>query len=139
MPPAAPPGSAGGPPPPGQPPMGSSPATGPSQNLGMAAKGLQAAGALLNAMAMVIPLVGAGSPLGQALAKGMTDIGKHIPPGTSSPQGEQQFAQQMLMKQRQMASQRAAVGSQMPGAGGPTGAGAPGAGAPPPSAPPMAA
>ena len=132
---AAPPGSAGGPHPPGQPPIGSSPATGPSQNLGMAAKGLQAAGALLNAMAMVIPLVGAGSPLGQALAKSMTDIGKHIPPGASSPQGEQQFAQQMLMKQRQMASQRAAVGSQMPGVG----AGAPGAGAPPPSAPPMAA
>jgi hypothetical protein len=113
--------SPGGPPQ-GQPPIGSSPATGPSQNLGLAAKGMQAAGALLNAMAMVIPLVGAGSPIGQALAKAMVDIGKHVPPGTASPQGESEFVKQMALRQQQMGSQRAALASQQPPPGAAPGA-----------------
>lgn len=96
---------------PGQPPIGSSPATGPTQNLGLAAKGIQAVGALMNGMAMVIPLVGAGSPLGQSLAKALTDIGKHVPPGAASPQGQQDFIRQMAMKQMQMGPQQAALGN----------------------------
>jgi hypothetical protein len=92
----------------------------------MAAKGMQAAGAILNGMAMVIPLVGAATPLGQAFAKAMMDIGKHIPPGASTPMGEMNQAKQNLMRQQQMASQRSAVGAM---------GGAPG-GAPPPSPPP---
>ena len=134
-----PPGSPAGPPagpPQGQPPIGSSPATGPTQNLGLAAKGIQAAGAVLNAMAMVIPLVGAHTPLGQSLAKAMTDIGKHLQPGAASPQGERNFMQQMMQRQQQMAPQRAAVMSQQ----GPAPGGNPaGAGGPPPATPPMAA
>lgn len=116
--------------PPGQPPFGSSPATGATTNPGLAAKGMQAAGALLNGMAMVIPLVGAQTPLGQAFAKAMIDIGKELPPGATSPQGEQNFLQQMAMRQQQMMPQRAAVGGAPPGAAPPPG------GAPPPP-PPM--
>lgn len=104
----------GGAPTQGQPPMGSSPATGPSQNLGMAAKGMQAVGAILNSMAIVIPLVGPGSPIGQALAKAVVDIGKHVAPGSSSPQGEQEFAKQLLLRQAQMGSQQTAMASQAP-------------------------
>jgi len=123
----APPGAAappGGPPPPGQPPIGSSPATGPTQNLGHAAKGMQAVGALLNGMAMVIPLVGANTDIGQALAKALIDIGKHAPPGSSTPQGENNFMQSMMQRKMQMAPQQAAMGAQgprppMPGAGAP--------------------
>jgi hypothetical protein len=118
-----------GPAQPGQPPIGSSPATGPSQNLGFAAKGIQAVGALLNGMAMALPLVGAQTPLGQAIAKSMTDIGKHIPPGSTSPQGHEQFLKSMLMKQQQMGPQRAAVASQSPAPPPP-----PGGATPPPMA-----
>ncbi len=116
---------------PGQPPIGSSPATGATQNLGMAAKGMQAVGALLNGMAMTIPLVGAGSPVGQALAKAMVDIGKHVQPGASSPQGENEFVKQMALRQQRMGSQQGAIASQQPRPPG----------APPPTAapPPVAA
>lgn len=94
---------------PGQPPIGSSPATGPTQNLGLAAQGIQAAGALLNAMARLIPAVGPATPIGQAIAKAMVDIGKHVQPGSTTPQGEMNFAQRMVQTQQQMMPQRAAM------------------------------
>jgi hypothetical protein len=90
---------------------------------------MQAASALVNAMAMLIPKVGAQTPLGQAFAKAITDIGKHLPPGSGSPQGESNFIKQMAMRQAQMGPQRAAMAQQ---AGGPQPAIAP----PPPSAGP---
>ncbi len=98
--------------------MGSSPVTSPTQNLGAAAAGMQAASALVNAMAMLIPKVGAQTPLGQAFAKAITDIGKHLPPGSGSPQGESNFIKQMAMRQQQMGPQRAAM-AQQAGAPGP--------------------
>ena len=117
--------------------MGSTPATTATQNLGMAAKGMQAVSALLNGMAMVIPLVGAGSPIGQALAKAMVDVGKHVQPGSASPQGDNEFIKQMAMRQQQMGSQRGALGAPGgAGGGAPPGAAPPGpmtgGGAPPP-------
>jgi hypothetical protein len=132
--PAPTPGATPTPPPggpqPGQPPIGSSPATGPSQNLGKMAQGIQAAGALLKGMAMVMAMVGPETPLGQALNKSITDIGKNIPPGASTPAGENNFVKQMALRQQQMGPQQAAVaGMQKP----------PGAAPPPPAAPPMAA
>lgn len=135
--PAAPPtpGAMPGGQPQGQPPIGSSPATGPSQNLGMAAKGMEATGALLNAMGMLIPMVGAGTPLGQSIAKAIGDIGKHIQPGAATPQGSKNFAQQMMLQQAQMGPHRAAIASQAPG-GAPGGGMPPGAGMPPGGAPP---
>lgn len=96
----------------GQPPIGSSPATGPTQNLGNAAKGVQAVSALLHGMAMIIPLVGPASPVGQALAKAMVDIGKHVQPGSGTPQGESEFIRQMAQRQTQMGTQHAAIASQ---------------------------
>ena len=113
-PPPSPSGPPGAVPSQGQPPIGSSPATGPTQNLGAAAKGMQAVGAILNGMAMIIPLVGAGTPVGQALAKAMVDIGKHVQPGAASPQGDNEFVKQMALRNQRMGSQQAAVASQMP-------------------------
>jgi hypothetical protein len=75
------------------------------------AQGIQAAGALLKGMAMVMAMVGPETPLGQALNKSITDVGKHIPPGASSPQGENSFAKQMVMRQQQMAPHQAAAGA----------------------------
>jgi len=75
---------------------------------------MQAVGAILNGMAMVIPLVGAGSPVGQALAKAMADIGKHVQPGANTPQGDNEFVKQMAMRQQRMGSQQGAIASQAP-------------------------
>ena len=104
----------GGGPQPGQPPMGASPATGPTQNLGAAAQGIQAVGALLKGMAMVLTLVGPATPIGMAITKALQDIGKHVPPGASTPQGENNFAKQMMLRQQQMGSHQAAMGAQQP-------------------------
>jgi hypothetical protein len=97
----------------------------------LAAKGLQAVSALLNGMAMVIPLVGAHTPLGQEMAKAMVSIGKHVPPGAASPEGEKNFLAQMALKQQQMGPQKAAMASQMPAGPGVAAGGAP----PPPAMP----
>lgn len=106
--------------------MGSSPATGPTQNLGAEAQGVQAAAVIVDMLAHALPRVGASTPLGQALAKAMLDIGKHVPPGAGSPQAKQTQLQSLMMKQRQMAPQMAALQSQGMNA------------APPPPSPPGA-
>ena len=106
--PSPPPGSAAQP---GQPPIGSSPATGPSQNLGRMAQGIQAAGALLKGMAMVMALVGPETPLGQSLNKAIADVGKNLPAGSHSPEGENNFIKQMALRQQQMAPHQAAAGT----------------------------
>ena len=121
-------------PPQGQPPIGSSPATGPTQNVGMQAQGLQAAAALLELMASILPKVGVATPLGMAINKAIGDIGKTIPPGAASPQGKANAVDMMKMKQMQMAPQMAALQAsqhQPPGAGG----GSPMPGGPPPGQP----
>jgi NADP-dependent 3-hydroxy acid dehydrogenase YdfG len=97
----------------------------------MQAKGIQAAAALVNGMSMIIPIVGATSPLGQAIAKSMMDIGKHIPPGAVSPEAQENQLKQMMQKAQQMRPQMAA----MQGQGQPP---PPGAGAAPPQPPPGA-
>lgn len=118
----------------GQPPIGSSPVTGPTQNLGAAAKGMQAVSALLSGMAIVMPLVGPATPLGQAINKAIGDIAKHVPPGASTPQGEGNFLKEMMLKQQQMQSQRAAVGAM----GGQPGGMPPGGASPMPAPQPQA-
>jgi hypothetical protein len=95
----------------------------------MAAKGIQAAGAVLNAMSMIVPMVGAHTPLGMAFSQAIVNIGKHIPPGASTPQGQNDFIRQMALRQQQLGPHQAAIRSQAPG-------GAPGGAAPPPT-PPM--
>ena len=71
---------------------------------------------LLNGMAMAVPLVGANTPLGQALSKAVVDIGRHIPPGAASPQGEGNAIKEMMLKHQQNRTQMAA---QHQAAGGP--------------------
>jgi hypothetical protein len=112
--------------------MGSSPATGPTQNQGLQAKGIQAAAALVNGMSMIIPIVGATSPIGQAIAKAMMDIGKHIPPGAVSPEAQENQLKQMMQKAQQMRPQMAAMQAQ--GAAPPPGAGVGMPSPPPPGA-----
>lgn len=96
---------------------------------------MQAAGAVLSAIAMIVALAPT-SEIGRAFSEAGMKLGKMIPPGTATPQGQKNFGQQMMMQQHQMAPQVAAMRAQgmaPPGAGGapPPGAAPPG-GAPPP-------
>lgn len=68
---------------------------------------------------MIPAMIGPETPLGQAFSKAILDIGKLIPPGTASPQGEDNFMKEMAMKRQQMGPHRAAVASQMPAAPAP--------------------
>jgi hypothetical protein len=110
-----------GAPSPGSPPIGSSPMTGPTQNLGKVAQGQKMVRALLDGMAMALAAVGVSTPLGQALSKALTDIGKHVPPDA----GPNDAMRQMAAKQAQMAPHQAAMAGAKP--------------AMPPATPPMAA
>lgn len=95
--------------------------TGPTQNLGSMAQGMKLAQALVDGMALLLPKVGASTPLGQAIAKAMIDIGKNLPANPMPNDG----LKQMAMKSMQMAPHQAAMKAAAP---------APGGGAPPPGA-----
>ena len=114
--------------------------TGPTQNLGHAAQGMQILSLLLDGMTLALTKIGAGTPAGQAVAKAIVDIGKHVPPGATSPQGASNAMRSMALRQTQMRPHMAVQGGPPPGGGAPP---PPGAGAPPPpgagSPPPMAA
>ena len=129
MPPGA-PGAQGQPP--GTPPIGSSPVTGPTANLGVQAAAVQGVGLLIKLSGELIPRVGASSPIGMDLAKMITMLGKHVQPGAVSPAAENNQLENLRMKQMTMAPQMAALRAQ----GGPPGGGAP-PGGPPGGAPPM--
>lgn len=102
----------------------------------MEAKQLQAAGAVLSAIAMVVALAPT-SEIGKAFSDAGAKLGRMVPPGTATPQGQKNFGQQMMMQQHQMAPQVAAMraqGAPPPGAGAPPPPGAAPGGAPPPPA-----
>jgi len=90
----------------GQPPsnFGSSPATGPSQNQGMNAAGMQKAGMVVKLMSEALPLVGASSELGQELLNSIKRLAKLVPAGSSTPQGDQAALQKMMMARAQQAA-----------------------------------
>ncbi len=87
-------------------------------------------------LSMAVALLGPSAPLSQKILKALQDIGKDLPPGSTTQSGEKNALQGLLMKQQQMGPQMAAM--HQGAAGGPPGA-PPGGGAPPPSPPPMAA
>jgi hypothetical protein len=113
----------------GQPPIGSSPATGPTPNAGNAVKGNQIVGAGLAMLSLAVPLLGPGSPIGQKILKALTDIGKDLPPGATTQAGEKNALEGLMMRQQSMGPAMAAQRQGMPPAGG----------APPPAAPPPGA
>jgi hypothetical protein len=129
--------SPGGPtpgtPPPGggaQPPIGSSTATGPSQNLGATAQGNQIVTALVQLMAAALTKLPPGTPLAKAVSKAHFEISKEIEPGTASPAGVSNAMKTMALQQNRMRPQ---IGAQA------TQTGAPGGAVAPPTPPPAAA
>jgi hypothetical protein len=67
---------------------------------------------LLKGMALLMAMAGPQTPLGQALGKAIQDVGKHVPPGSSSEQGQQNFAQAQVMQNQKMMAHRAAIAAQ---------------------------
>ena len=131
--PSPPPGGAppsGGP---GAAPIGSSSATGPSQNLGATAQGNQIAAAAVQLLTMALTKVPPGTSLHKAISKAQYEIGKEIEPGAASPAGDDTAFKNAQMQRQRMQSQ---LGAQA------THAGTPGAAMPPkppmPAAPPPA-
>ena len=95
-----------------QPPMGSSPATVPTQNKGYEAAGLQQLGVIVSLMEKTIPLLGSASEPGKDLLKALSTLSKHIPPGAVSPAAQQNTMQSLMMKQAQMGPQIQAMRQQ---------------------------
>lgn len=96
--------------------MGVSPATGPTPNRGYEAAGLQKLGIVLKLLTDTLPLVGANSEMGQEILKILPRLSKMVPAGSTTPAGErnglenmmlanQQNNQQMQMLRQQMAQQ----------------------------------
>lgn len=104
---------------PGQPPSGPSPASHPTPNLGHQAAGVAKLAVIVKQMEETIPLIGATTEAGRALAEAMLKLAKHVPPGSVSGGMEQSAMQQAMMKARQQAPQiaaaRAAQPAPMPG------------------------
>lgn len=100
----------------GQPPFGSSPATGPTQNAGYQAQGLQGLALVCKGLERLIPLLGASTEAGQDALDALKRLAKHIPPGSVSPAAQQtemeKMRMAMLQKQGMMPQ---AGGAQPPG------------------------
>ena len=111
----------------GQPPFGSSPVSQPVPNRGHEAAGLSRLGVIVKLMEETIPLLGVGSEPGKDLVKALSSLAKHVPPGAVSPGIQQSTMEKLMLQQKQMAPQVAAMRAMQPGQP------QPGAGAPPPA------
>lgn len=90
---------------PGQPPIGTSPATQPTQNAGMQAAAMQKVGVIIDAMGQAIAEAGAASEVGQALADCIKKLGKYAQPGAVSPAAKNNVIEQLRMRQAQAGPQ----------------------------------
>ena len=95
----------------GQPPAGSSPATGPTQNMGYQAAGMAKLALVVKGLESILPMFGAGSEPGQDILESIKRLSKHVPPGAVTPAAQNNAMQSMMLKQAQaapmMAAQRA--------------------------------
>lgn len=85
----------------GAPPMGVSPATGPTPNSGMEMKGEQGVALILDAAAELLPMVGAASQMGQLLLDFIKKGSRLVQPGAVSPAGKQNQIEDMMRRNAQ--------------------------------------
>jgi len=111
-----------------QPPMGASPATGPTPNKGYEAAAMQKVAVVIKQLESALPLVGSGSDLGKAILDALNKLAKHVQPGSTSQAAQRNEIDQMQMKNmqaQQMQKQLAAGGGQGGAPGGAPGGGMP--------------
>lgn len=110
-----------------QPPMGVSPATGPTPNKGYEAAAMQKVAVVIKQLEAALPLAGSGSDLGKAILDALNKLAKHVQPGSTSQAAQRNEIDQMQMKNMQAAQMQ----KQLNAPGGAQG-GAPGGGMPQP-------
>ncbi len=101
-----------------QPPFGTSPATGPTENRGMEMAGLQQLGVVIKALERILPLVGAASDSGKDVLKALNSLSKHVPAGSVTPAAEQNQLQQAQIRSVQAGQQAAQLRQQQAQPGG---------------------
>ena len=84
-----------------QPPMGVSPATGPTPNKGYEAAAMQAVAVAIKHLEAALQQAGSTSDMGKAVLDALTKLGKIAPPGSVSPAGQRNQMEQMQQKQMQ--------------------------------------
>ena len=92
-----------------QPPMGVSPATGPTSNKGFEAAGLQQLGMVVKQLEKLIPLLGSSGEAGQAALKALNALAKFVPAGSVTPAAERNSAEQMMIRATQNNAQLQAL------------------------------
>lgn len=103
----------------GEPPMGSSPATMPTENAGMEMKGQQGIALIVDAATQLLPMVGAATDIGQLLLDFVKKASKLVPPGSVSPAGKQNQLDEMQRNNAQNSQRMAMIrqSQQAPGGG----------------------
>jgi len=102
-----------------QAPFGQTSAVSPTANKGHEAAGLQALGLVVQKMTEIIPLVSAGSDIGQAILDALKKLSKFVPAGSVTPASQRNQLEQMAMKQGQNNQQMQALAQmRQQGAGG---------------------
>jgi hypothetical protein len=104
---------------PQQPPMGSSPATGPTANRGYEAAAQQGVGVIIQGLERLLPMVGAASDMGKDILKALSTLSKHVPAGAVTPaaaKNEMDKAQMGNLQNQQM-MQRMRAQQVQPGQG----------------------
>jgi hypothetical protein len=108
------------------PPMGVSPATGPTPNKGYEAAALQRVGLVIKQLTEILPMAGATSDIGKTILDVLGKLAKHVPAGSNTQASERNAIDQMAMKNAQAAQtnkslmqpQGGAQGGQPPTGGG---------------------
>lgn len=81
-----------------QPPFGSSPATGPTQNAGYDAQAAQQLGFIVKQLEQLVAKAGATSEIGKVALDALNKLVKHVPQGAVSPASQRNMIEQMAMK-----------------------------------------
>ena len=103
---------------PGQPPFGSSPATGPTANKGQEAVAVKALAVVIDGLMSIVQSVGPSSEPGRVILESVTKLSKLVPPGSVTPQDKMKVMQGLLIaaqKQGQQMSQMRPGGAPQPG------------------------
>ena len=98
------------------PPMGVSPATGPTPNKGYEAAALQRVGLVIKQLTEILPMAGATSDIGKTILDVLGKLAKHVPSGSNTQASERNAIDQMAMKNAQAAQTNKAL--QQPQGGG---------------------
>lgn len=107
---------------PGQPPQsgapfGSGSAVSPTPNRGHEAAGLQALGLIVQKLGEIIPMVGAGSDVGQVVLDALKKLAKFVPAGSVSPASQRNQLEKMATQQGQNNQQMQALQQMRAGQG----------------------